>query len=305
MKVSFCIANYGAEAYLKQCLESIYQNPPSGEFEVIIVDDSSPDGSVGMVRSCFPQVKLQVNAQNSGFAVSTNRAMSASRGEYLMILNNDTRVLSGSIDALIVCLDKFPEVGAVGPMVLNPDGTFQPQCKRGMLTPMSALAYVLGLDRLFPHSCFFGEYLLRLQDPGVSAEVKGLSGAAMLVRRSVLGQVGMIDEGIHMYGEDLDWCYRMRGSGWSLRYEPTARIIHYGGMGGSSLRSYYGIYAYHRCILILFNRYSHAMRILPYRLVVTIAVMARFFIVFVSNVFRCQKRVGTRKHVRCRKIGGV
>jgi GT2 family glycosyltransferase len=295
MKLSICISYYNALDYLSACLSSIERYPPSGVYEVLVVDDASPRTCVPLVRRQFPNVRLLANNVNRGFAASNNRAIRESRGSYILILNNDTEVFGGSLDALVGYLDENPNVGAVGPKVLNADGSFQLQCKRGMLSPLSGLAYSSGLDRRFPSVRAFGEYLMIDASPDETHEVKALSGACMLVRREAIQDVGMLNERFGMYGEDLDWCYRMGAAGWRICYYPLARIVHHGGKGGSASLSLRNRYLYHRALWLIFSRYPQSRWFPLYAGFVWMMIAARFLASGAANLLRDDKRVGTRK----------
>lgn len=293
--LSICISYFDAETYLAACLASIERNPPFCSYEILLVDDASSRPCKWMVEERFPSVRLMVNPTNLGFAASNNLAIRESKGRYVLLLNNDTEVLPGSLDALVSFAELHTNVAAVGPMLLNTDGSFQPQCKRGTLSPLSGVAYSLGFDRLFRGNHVLGEYLMTYADPRRTHDVKGLSGACMLVRREAIEQVGLLEERFRMYGEDIDWCYRMRARGWRVCYLPEAQVIHHGGKGGSVSLSYRNIYLYHRALWLLFTRYRQTRLFRLYGWLVWLALALRFVGCVVINSVRREKRVGTKK----------
>ncbi len=293
--LSICITFYEADAFLRECLSSIEKFAPSITYEVLIVDDASPHPCPEDVVNAFQHVRLIRSRTNLGFAAANNLAIRSGKGRNVLILNSDTVVHPGALDALVRFLDDHPDAGAVGPKILNADGSFQPQCKRGMLSPWSGLIYNLGLNKLLPKSRIVGEYLLTWTDPDAQQDVKGLSGACMCVRRVALDQVGLMDESFGMYGEDLDLCYRIGAAGWRVCYLPSAQIVHHGGKGGSASLSYRNLYLYHRALWLIFSRYPQSKYFPAYGWLVWLIIGVRFASCILANLIRREKRVGTAK----------
>ena len=234
--LSICIPYYDEIDYLCHCLRSLPFPIPGYRCEIIVIDDASDEPCAERIRTEFPNVRVIENKANMGFAAAINRAVRASTGRYLLLLNSDTKVLDG-LPEVIAFLEESPDVGAAGPRVLNPDGSFQPQCRRGRLTPASAFGYVTRLDRRFPTGKL-GEYLERWRSELEQQDVAALSGACMIVRRDVFESMGGFDETFIMYGEDLDLCYRIGEVGRRVVYFPRANVIHAGGCGGTRRRYY-------------------------------------------------------------------
>lgn len=234
MDVTICIVNWNAAEYLRACLDSLRyaSHPPDAgsrvTWEVIVVDNASSDGSQDMVRHSFSDVRLIANSANVGFAAANNQAFDIARGRYLLLLNNDTRVLPAAIDGLVAFADQHPEAGIVGPRVLNPDGSLQRSC-RSFPSLSSLLWRALYLDKLFPHNPYLGAHTLSHWDYASVRRVDAVTGCCMLVRRELLKTVGGLDEGYFMYFEELDWCRRVQQAGWQVLYTPAAEIVHYGG----------------------------------------------------------------------------
>ena len=159
MDISICIVTYNTCDYLRACLKSIMQYPPVAEFEIIVVDNSSRDGTVQMLQDEFPQVSLIQNDVNRGFTVSLNQAMHSAKGDLLVSLNPDTLLTTDVFNTLRKFMQAHPEVGIVTPKVLNRDGSFQKQCRRGEARPLEVFAYFLKLDRLWPKNKTLGAYL--------------------------------------------------------------------------------------------------------------------------------------------------
>ena len=232
LDLSVVIPSYNTRELMEQALRTVMAASEGLEVEVIVVDNASRDGSAEMVEEEFPDVRLIRNERNRGFAGANNAAFRHARGRHILLLNSDTIVRPDTMRCLVDFLDTHPEAGAAGCKILNPDGTFQHDCRRGFPTPMAAIYKLSGLSRLFPHNPRFARYNLTYLDPDELSEVDALSGSCMMVRREVFEQVGFLDEAYFMYGEDLDWCYRMRQAGWRIYYVPDTTIIHFRGQSG-------------------------------------------------------------------------
>lgn len=229
MDLSVIIVNYNVRAFLESALISVRKAMSGIDGEVIVVDNASDDGSVEMVQQKFSYVTLIANAQNTGFAAANNLALRVARGRYILLLNPDTLVQENTLRTMIEVLESNPDVGLAGCKILNPDGTLQLACRRSFPTPWVAFTKISGLSALFPHSPLFGRYNLAYRDPDQSYEVDAISGSFMFLRRSVYEAVGGLDEQFFMYGEDLDWCYRIKNGGWKVLYVHATQIIHYKG----------------------------------------------------------------------------
>ena len=294
MQLSVCLTYYSGLEYLRDCLASICDNAPECEHEIVVVDDASTVACAETVDELAPAAVLVRNPENLGFAAANNVAWRASSGKYVLFLNSDTKVLPGALDELVAYLERHAEVGAVGPMVLNADGSFQPQCRRGRLTPLSGLTYSLRLDRLYPNNRTVSEYLMRYTDREQIQSVRALSGCCMLFRRTVLESGGGFDKTLHQYGEDLDLCYRAGDVGWQVVYDPGARIIHYGGQGGTNVRVVRSLYYFHRSLWVIFLRYNTNRAFHLYSWFVILMLAARFGL-SLSMLLLGQRRAGTRK----------
>jgi len=229
MQISVIIVNYNVKAFLANALAAVERAVKGINGEIIVVDNASDDGSIEMLREKFPTVRLIVNERNIGFGAANNLAMQQARGEFFLLLNPDTVIQEDTIRTLLDTMIRNPTVGMVGCKVLNPDGTLQLACRRSFPTPWVAFTKISGLSSLFPRSKIFGKYNLTYLSPDEHHEVDAISGSCMFVRRTVYEQIGGFDEQFFMYGEDLDWCYRIKQAGWSVWYVPSTQIIHYKG----------------------------------------------------------------------------
>src|SRR5688572_26761822 len=231
MKLSIIIVNYNVEHFLDQCLQSVYKaiaNGPS-DTEVFVVDNNSVDGSIAMVREKFPQTIVIENKENVGFSKANNQAIHQSKGEYVLLLNPDTVVQEDTFIRVIQFMDSHPDAGGLGVKMIDGKGKFLPESKRGLPTPWVAFYKIFGLSKFFPRSKKFGRYHLGFLDKDKNHEIEILSGAFMLMRKSVLDKVGVLDETFFMYGEDIDLSYRITQGGFKNYYFADTTIIHYKG----------------------------------------------------------------------------
>jgi|WetSurMetagenome_2_1015567.scaffolds.fasta_scaffold80442_1 O-antigen biosynthesis protein len=229
MDISIIIVNYNVRQFLENALTSLLRALEGMRGEILVVDNASDDGSVEMVREKFPGVRLIVNATNVGFARANNAALREATGRYLLLINPDTIVQEDTLQVMTEFLERNPDVGLAGCTILNPDGTLQLACRRSFPTPWVAFTKIAGLSSLFPRSRWFGRYNLTYLPPEETYEVEAISGSFMMMTRAAFAKVGGLDEMFFMYGEDLDWCYRVRQAGFKVFYVHRTKIIHYKG----------------------------------------------------------------------------
>lgn len=222
--LSILIVNWNTRELLAGCLHSVYADVGDLALEVVVVDNASRDGSAEMVREQFPQVRLIANHENVGFARANNQAVRESAGRYVVLLNSDTEVRPGAWAALVDFMDAHPEAGAAGPYLLNADGSLQPSC-HPVLTSGREFWRLLFLDRIAPRAM----YRMERWDTRQPRQVEVIKGACLVLRRTALDQVGLLDERYFMYTEEMDLCYRISQAGWLLYWVPQARVVHYGG----------------------------------------------------------------------------
>ena len=200
--LSIIIVNFNNRKLLEECLGSIYRSTKNISFEVILSDNGSTDGSQEMVKAKFPGVKIIKNKENLGFTKASNQGLEIYNGRYAMLLNNDTFVKDDAFDLMVAFMDNNPCVGACGPKLLNVNGTIQRQ------------------------GGFLGRKLWKSTKP---VEANFVIGACLMVRREVIDKVGLLDENLFFYNDDLDWCLRIRKAGFKIYYLPDAEVTHYGG----------------------------------------------------------------------------
>lgn len=253
LKLSVVIVNYNVKYYLWQCLHSVFVAGQGIDMEVFVVDNNSTDGSVPFLRRHFPQVHYIENKENVGFSRANNQAIRLSKGEYVLLLNPDTLVLSNTFRDCIHWLDDTPEAGAVGVAMYGADGRFALESRRGLPVPWTSLCKMTGLTKLFPKSRLFGRYYMQFLDETQISRIEVISGAFNMLRRTALDEVGLLDEDFFMYGEDVDLSYRLLKGGWHNYYVPTP-ILHY--KGESTQRSSYRyVYIFYDAMLIFINKH--------------------------------------------------
>lgn len=220
--LSIVIVCMNNKKYLEPCLRSLYDAGLSHRFEVVVTDNGSTDGTQAMLREKFPAVQLIQNDRNVGLSRASNQGIQATRGRYVLLLNDDTLVNGTSLDAMVDYLDTHPKVGAVGGRLLNPDGSFQ---AAGNSFP-SLLEEFLITTRL--GNLIWPNYPDR-DYPNQETPVDWIGSACLLLRRQALDQVGLLDETYFIYGDETDLQYRLKKAGWQVVYLPNVTTIHYGG----------------------------------------------------------------------------
>lgn len=230
MDLSVVIVSYNVRGHLERCLRSIFSRSHKHEFEVLVVDNASRDDSAAMVQSHYPQAKLIVNARNRGFAAANNQGIAASRGRYVLLLNPDSEVVKSALDDLVALMDSLPSaerVGIVSAKVYGSDGKMQVSCCP-FLTTASTLSRVFYLAKMFPHSRSLARHRFSVVDWDRPAWTDWVTGACLMIRREVIEQIGLMDEGFFLYYEEVDWCFRAKRAGWKVLYWPGASVIHFG-----------------------------------------------------------------------------
>lgn len=229
VQLSVIIVNYNVRYFLRQALWSVRRAAAGLAVEIWVVDNHSSDGSVQMVREEFPEVRMIANPDNPGFATANNQAIRQASGKFILLLNPDTLVQEDTFRRCLDFMDQHPRAGALGIRMIDGSGRFLPESKRGFPSPFVAFCKSFGLSSLFPRSRVFNRYHLGYLDPKENHRVEVLAGAFMFIRRSVLEEVGLLDEDFFMYGEDIDLSYRIVQAGYENHYLAESRIIHYKG----------------------------------------------------------------------------
>jgi N-acetylglucosaminyl-diphospho-decaprenol L-rhamnosyltransferase len=239
------IVSHGAPELLRSCLRSFETTADAKPRRVIVVDSGSPDSTPEMVATEFPWVDL-VRRGNIGFAAANNLVLREPATEFVLLLNPDTELRDGALEACLERMDADPEIGMVGCKLVLPSGELDHACKRSFPTPLSALAHFTGIGRSDSAPSRLSQYRatdLGEDEPG---PVDAVNGAFMLVRAKAIREVGPFDEGYWLYMEDLDWCYRFWQRGWAVFYEPSGVVMHVKGGSSGERRGFRQQVAFHR-----------------------------------------------------------
>lgn len=235
LDLGIVIVSYNTCDLLRNCLETVYASQGDLQFAVCVVDNNSDDGSADMVATEFPQALLCACDENLGYPAANNWGLKAlgyplRLGEeaprFALLLNPDTEIPPDGLAKMLRFMEEHPEAGAAGPKLVRPDGTLDLACRRSFPTPAISFYRLTRLSSLFPHSRRFGRYNLTYLDPDEMTEVDSVVGAFMLIRREAIQQVGLMDESFFLYGEDLDWCFRIKAAGWKVYYVPAVTVLH-------------------------------------------------------------------------------
>ena len=239
LDLGIVIVSYCTRDLLRDCLRSVYASQGPYSFAVCVVDNASSDGSREMVATEFPQATLIANEENVGYPAANNQGLKAfgfgSAGareaqsgtpRFALLLNSDTEVPPDALSRMLAFMEEHDEAGVAGPKLVRPDGSLDRACRRSFPTPEVSFYRMVGLSRLFPRSRRFGRYNLTYLDPDQLTEVDSVVGAFMLVRGEAIHDAGLMDETFFMYGEDLDWAYRIKEAGWKVYYNPAVTVLH-------------------------------------------------------------------------------
>ena len=273
MDLSIIIVSWNTREILAGCLHSVFESETSRQFEVLVVDNASTDGSGDMIREVYPQTLLFSNQENVGFARANNQAIASSSGKYVMLLNPDTVVDNTVVEVLSEYLDDHLDVGAVGPRLLNPDRTLQ---QSAFPKPTLAREFwrMFHLDSI--HN--FAEYPMQDWPITKARDVDVLMGACLLVRRKVLDQIGFLDESFFIYSEEVDLCTRIRNFGWRISWVPTVAVEHLGGQSTEQIQSEMFLQLY-RGKIQYFRKHHSTLEVWLYKLVLIIATLARLALI--------------------------
>jgi len=282
MKLSIVIVNYNVKYFLEQCLHSVQKACQGLEAEILVTDNNSVDGSVKMVKEKFPDVILIENKDNKGFSKANNQAIRKSAGQYVLLLNPDTIVEDDTLHKVVQFMDEHPDAGGLGVKMIDGKGKFLPESKRGLPSPSVAFFKIFGLSSLFPKSRIFGKYHLGYLDMDKTHSVDILAGAFMLLRKSLLNEIGLLDESFFMYGEDVDLSYRITLAGYKNYYYPEARIIHYKGESTKKGSVNY-VFMFYNAMIIFAKKHFSKENARAYSLMINFAIYFRAIISIISR----------------------
>lgn len=261
LDLGIVVVNWNTRDLLRDCLRSVEQSE-GVTYRAVVVDNASSDDSAAMVRAEFPDVTLIENTDNRGYPAANNqglRQLGFERGgpddapRYALALNPDTVLPPDALREMVAYMDADPRVGVAGPKLVLLDGSLDLACRRSFPTPEISFYRMIGLSKMFPRSQRFGRYNLTYLDPDVETEVDSVVGAFMLVRREAIQRVGLFDETFFMYGEDLDWAYRIKQAGWTVKYNPRVTVTHV--KRAASRQSRRAQQEFYRAMLIFYRKH--------------------------------------------------
>lgn len=285
-ELSICILTLNSRDFLRECLNSIRKYPLKGDYEILVADNGSDDGTPAMLLEEFPEVQVVLNKENLGFTKPNNQMLHLAKGDFLLLLNPDTLLTEDCFNPQLDFLKAHPEVGVSIPKVLNGDGSFQKQSRRGEATPVEVIGYFFRLGKLFPNSKVLNGYLLSWLSEDEISEVKAVSGSCMFIKRETWEQVGDFDEQFFAYQEDSDYCKRAREKGWKVMYVPISRIIHYGGEGGSKAQPVNSIYQWHLSYFRYYCKHFAKDHFFLFNWAYYLLMVAKLALSLLRNLFR-------------------
>jgi len=261
------IVNWNTRDLLQRCLETVYASQGDFTYSVVVVDNASDDGSPQMVQEHFPQAILIASEENNGYPRGNNiglRALGyhgvgdvdADAPRYALLLNPDTEVPPDSLAQMVQFMDSRPDIGVAGPKLILPDGSLDRACRRGFPTPEVAFYHYSGLAKIFPDSERFGRYNMTFASVDQELEVDSVVGAYMQIRKECVEQVGLMDETFFMYGEDLDWAFRIKQAGWKVWYYAPVTVYHV--KRAASRKSKRAQFEFWRAMLIFYRKHFRA-----------------------------------------------
>jgi GT2 family glycosyltransferase len=285
--ISVVIVGWNAKHYLELCLDSLAKAPPRRTLEVFVVDNASTDDSVQMIEAKFPWIKLIKSTENLGFSKGNNVAIRQCQGRYIALVNPDVIVFPGCLDALADFLDENPKVGNVGPRVFNPDMSVQSTCRR-FPTLWNNFCTASHLEVVFKGSPFFaGEHMFYFSHDRTLA-VDVIVGCFSMIRRETFDEVGLLDEGLFMYGDDVDWCRRARNAGWEVMFYPSGQAIHDRGKITAPYPVRFAV-AQQRSVLHYWKKHHSFLGVLGIRTIMLFHHLLRYTFSLLSNFVRPQK----------------
>ncbi|MBZ2167092.1 glycosyltransferase family 2 protein [Methanobacterium spitsbergense] len=261
MDLSIIIVNYETYDLTKQTIESVINHDQPFEYDIYLVDNGSKDGSIDKLKKRFLKesedglIKFIINIENRGFAFANNLALQEIKSKYILLLNSDTVVVNNCLEDSLNYMNYHKDVGALGCKVVLPDSTLDKACRRSFPDFNVSFYRMTGLSRLFPKSERFGRYNLTYLNEDETYEVDCIVGAFMLVRSQTIQEVGFLDESFFMYGEDIDWCYRIKAANWKIIYYSDAKIIHYKGASNSKKQNKRLTYEFYRAMYLFYNKH--------------------------------------------------
>jgi GT2 family glycosyltransferase len=287
--LTIVIPNYNTKDLLRDCISTIYEHTKGISFEIICIDDNSPDGSAEMVAETFPDVILIRNKVNQLYAKNNNMGMRMSRARYACLLNSDTKLISNAFEALVHFMDEHGDIAACGPKLLNPDLTVQ-HCIRRFVRPGSLVLQALNWHKLFPKSKSMTNLYATDFDYSKMQQVDSIGTTAYVVRRSTWEQAGMLDERFQLFVVDWAYNFMLRQKGYKVYYTPCAELVHFGSQSVNQ-KARKSIGDLHHALILFSNTYNYFGSGRTIKCVVRLAVLARCYLKLAEYYLGSDKRV--------------
>lgn len=283
MDLSIIIVNHNTKELTAQTVQSVIDTAFGIDYEIIVADNSSIPKEYYVSKD--ERVKVIPNVENKGFGYACNIGANIAIGRYVLFLNSDTIMQPNTLKKSVEYMDSHRDVGCLGIKTILKNGDFDHGCKRGFPTPFNSLCYVLKLHKLFPNNKKFGGYTLSYLSSDKTNEVDSVSGAFMLIPKAVLNKVGLFDESIFMYAEDIDLCYRIKQSGLKVVYYADVFMIHLKGQSGLHTKNKTVIYHFHKGIKIFYDKYYKDKHNFIITFLMHSAINIKYILTLIMSVF--------------------
>ena len=288
MVLSIIIINYRTFELTKNTIDSVLSNDCNYDYEILVVDNKSDDGSLEKLEETFSneiknsKITFIANNSNMGFSYANNLAIKKSSSKYILLLNSDTIIKENTLNKCLNYIETHQDVGALGCKVSLPNGELDKACKRSFPNPINSFYRLFHIPN---KNLEVNNYnLSNLDDNGVY-EIDCLVGAFMLVKKDVINQIGMLDEDYFMYGEDIDWCYRIKESGWKIIYFGEVEIVHYKG-SSSNKKSFKLIYEFHKSMYIFYKKHLAEKYFVLLNFIVYVGIAVHLIVKLFINIFK-------------------
>jgi GT2 family glycosyltransferase len=287
VNVSICILTHNQPELLPLCVASCFEEIERAGIagEVIVIDNASTDRYPEKLRETYPQVRIIRNEQNLGFSAGNNIGIRASQGRYILILNDDAILQPGSLGLMLWKMESDPKIGAIGPKLLNPDGSIQKGfSNKRAVTVLSLVSDILYLNGLFDRWQITRVILTRMNDDEISGEPAEVAGACLLIKREALDQVGLFDETFYYSSEDTDLCYRLRGAGWKILYLAETHVTHYGSASFRRFDKFERIRIFYQSQMHLLKKHWSPLHYQCGRILLALVFLVRAPLAFIRRV---------------------
>jgi len=280
--LSIIIVSWNVIAYLREALESIYAYPPKENFEVIVVDNASSDGTPDMITEFFPNIVLIANSENVGFAKGNNIGLKSAIGKYILFLNPDTKLLPKSLDLVIKRLEEDSNIGAIGCKQFDSNNKVRNTCRQ-FPSLLNQFSEISGLAKIFPKSNIWGKYLGTSFDYTMAQETDQPEGSFLAIPKQILNEVGPFSENFYMYYDEVDLCFRIKKSGRQIWYFPDIEIFHYQGKSSGPVYVHM-IYESSKSLIIYYKKNKGMFKANVLKLIISIVLASKLIFLGVIGI---------------------